>query len=281
MESRTGGDAGRDRVMLWEVGGGILTGLALSLTGGGGTLLAVPLLIHGVGLPPASAAAVSLAAVGVMAAVGAISRMRRGEAYLGLGLFFALGGVVGAPLGSQLHRWLPDLLITGGFAVLTLIVAGRMWWYGARPLPAQGTALPEALHRGRCTLSPDGRLHLTSRCVPVLTLLGLGTGILSGVFGVGGGFLIVPALMWLSRIDLRHAVATSLIAVALISAAGVTGALFAPTAFPTTIAALFAGGGLLGMYLGSHFSQRLPPVMLSRGFALVLVAVAVFVAIRS
>lgn len=260
--------------------GGLVTGLALGLTGGGGTLLAVPLLIHLVGLPPAQAATVSLAAVGAMAAAGAATRVRRGEAYLGLGLFFAIGGVIGAPLGVQLHRWLSDRVVVLGFAVLMVVVALRMWRSGARPLGAGSAGLPEQLQYGRCTLSPDGRLHLTSRCIPLLTVLGLATGVLSGVFGVGGGFLIVPALMWLSRCDLVHAVATSLVAVAVISGAGALGAVFAPQPFPVAVAAWFALGGLGGMWLGARLGHRLPPVLLSRGFGIVLLLVALFVASR-
>jgi hypothetical protein len=261
--------------------GGAVTGLALSLTGGGGTLLAVPLLIHAVGLPPAQAATASLAAVGAMAAVGAATRIRRGEAYLGLGLFFAIGGVIGAPLGIQLHRWLSERVIVVGFAALMLLVAGRMWRSGVRPLGGTSDPLPEHLQRGHCSLSPDGHLHLTSRCVRVLSVLGLATGVLSGVFGVGGGFIIVPALMWLSRCDLPHAVATSLLAVALISAAGVVGTAFSPQPFPAAIAAGFALGGLVGMWLGGRLGPRVPPVLFSRGFALVLVIIAVVVALKS
>ena len=271
--------------MLFEViipalAGGCVVGIALGLTGGGGTLLAVPFLIHVLGLPVRQAAIASLAAVGAMALLGAVTRIRRGEAYLGLGLFFAVGGVVGAPLGVMSHRWLPDALITAGFAVVMLTVALRMWPNHVRPLAANSASLPPELQLGRCTLSQDGRLHLNSRCIPVLFGLGLATGILSGIFGVGGGFLIVPALMWLSRCDLRHAVATSLVAVAVISVAGVGGAVLSGEPFPVVITTWFALGGMAGLLLSGLVSQRLSPAILGRGFSLVLIALAVFVFLR-
>jgi uncharacterized membrane protein YfcA len=260
--------------------GGAVVGLALGLTGGGGTLLAVPVLIHGLGLPARQAAIASLAAVGAMALMGAATRIRRGEAYLGLGLFFALGGIVGAPLGVMSHRWLPDPLIATGFAVLMIAVALRMWPDHVRPLTRTSAALPPELQLGRCSLSADGRLRLNSRCVPVLLGLGLATGVLSGIFGVGGGFLIVPALVWLSRCDLRHAVATSLVAVAVISAAGVAGAVIGGEPFPLAITAWFALGGIGGLLISGRVGQRLPPAVLGRGFSLVLIALAVFVILR-
>lgn len=266
-------------IPLLLIGGG--TGAALALAGGGGTLIAVPLLVALAGLSTMDAMNTALVAVGVMAAAGAARRWRRGEAHLGLGLFFALGGIVGAPVGALLQPLAPAPALSLLLAAVMLAVAIRTWLTGARPLPVTSTYLPPELHRGRCTLSPDGRLHLTSRCIPVLAVTGLGTGLLSGLIGVGGGFLIVPMLMWLSRIDLRHAVATSLIAVALIALAGTAGAvLHHRTAFPLVPAALTALGGIVGMQLGGLVADRLPATALARGFALLLVALAIVVAVH-
>ena len=258
------------------IGGG--TGVALALTGGGGTLISVPLLIAVGGLTTMDAMNTALFAVGVMAAAGAARRWRRGEAHLGLGLFFALGGIVGAPVGALLQPLIPSVILSALLALVMLVVAIRTWLSGARPLPVTSTYLPPALHRGRCALSSDGRLHMTSRCIPVLAVTGLGTGILSGLIGIGGGFLIVPTLMWLSGIDLRHAVATSLIAVALIALSGTAGALlYHQAAFPLIPAALTALGGILGMHLGELAADRLPDTALARGFALLLVVLAILV----
>lgn len=261
-------------IPLLLIGGG--TGVALAMTGGGGTLIAIPLLIALAGLTTMDAMNTALVAVGVMAATGAARRWRRGEAHLGLGLFFALGGIVGAPLGALLQPLIPSLILSVMLALVMLIVAIRIWRSGARPLPVTSTYLPPELRRGRCTLSPDGRLHLTSRCIPVLTVAGLGTGLLTGLIGVGGGFLIVPTLMWLSGIDLRHAVATSLIAVALIALAGTAGALLHHHGvFPFMPAALTALGGVAGMQLSGLFADHLPATALARTFALLLIALAI------
>lgn len=266
-------------IPLLLIGGG--TGAALALTGGGGTLIAIPLLIAVAGLTTMDAMNTALVAVGVMAAAGAARHWQRGEAHLGLGLFFALGGIVGAPVGTLLQPFIPSLILSALLAAVMVVVAIRTWRTGARPLPVTSTYLPPELRRGRCTLSSDGRLHLTSRCIPVLAVTGLGTGLLSGLIGVGGGFLIVPTLMWISGIDLRHAVATSLIAVALIALAGTAGALLHhQDAFPFMPAALTSLGGVIGMRLGGLVAERLPATTLARGFALLLIALAILVAVH-
>jgi uncharacterized membrane protein YfcA len=266
-------------IPLLLIGGG--TGMALALTGGGGTLIAIPLLIAVAGLATTDAMNTALVAVGVMAATGAARHWRRGEAHLGLGLFFALGGIVAAPAGALLQPLVPPPLLAALLAAVMLAVAVRTWRGGARPLPATSTYLPPELRRGRCALSSDGRLHPTSRCIPVLALAGIGTGLLSGLIGVGGGFLIVPTLMWLSRLDLRHAVATSLIAVALIALAGSAGALLHHRgAFPFMPAALTTLGGIIGMQAGGACAASLPATVLARGFALLLVGLAILVAVH-
>lgn len=266
-------------IPLMLIGGG--TGVALAMTGGGGTLIAIPLLIAVAGLTTMDAMNTALVAVGVMAAAGAARHWQRGEAHLGLGLFFALGGIVGAPAGTLLQPLIPSMILTALLAAVMVAVAIRTWRTGTRPLPVTSTYLPPELRRGRCTLSPDGRLHLTSRCIPILAVTGLATGLLSGLIGIGGGFLVVPTLMWISMIDLRHAVATSLIAVALIALAGTGGALLHDRdAFPLMPAALTALGGIIGMHLGGLVANRLSATALARGFAMLLVALAILVIVH-
>src|SRR5690606_2657167 len=133
--------------------------------------------------------------------VGALQRWRAGELEPGVGMLFAGGGIAGAPLGSWLNGLLPAHLLLLLFAGLMLVVAAHMWRKASRRpgAPAGGRA-------PTCSRDPTGRLTWTSRCAVLLTAVGLLTGILSGMFGVGGGFVIVPALMFFSGMTIRHAV---------------------------------------------------------------------------
>ena len=106
---------------------GMLVGFALGLTGGGGGIFAVPLLVYGLSVPPREAVGISLAAVGGTALMGAVGRWRRGELDLATGALFAAAGMFGAPLGTKLSTWLPDRILLLLFGVLMLTVAVSMW----------------------------------------------------------------------------------------------------------------------------------------------------------
>ena len=128
---------------------GAITGIALGLTGGGGTMLAMPFLMYGLGLRTHDAVAVSLVAVGVMAFVGALARLRAHQLQLHLGMLFAVAGMLGAPIGALAAHFLSDLVLTIGFAVLTLLVAVRLWQRAHGPLPTDSAPLPDSALRRR------------------------------------------------------------------------------------------------------------------------------------
>ncbi len=268
--------------MLLPIAFGIITGLALGLTGGGGTMLAVPFLLYGLGLPVHEAMLVSLVAVGIIALVGALARWRAHQLQLHLGLIFAMAGMVGAPVGALVAPWIPAIGLMLGFAVLTVFVAVRMWRRGHGPLPTDSQPLPATalIRQAACRFDPSGRLQLTSHCIRLLVPAGFVTGIISGLFGVGGGFVVVPALVLIAGIDIRQATATSLFIVALVSLSGSSAAFISGQTVDPRLVMLFAGSGMVGLELGSRFGRFLPANTLQRGFAIILILVAVMLVIK-
>jgi uncharacterized membrane protein YfcA len=246
---------------------GLVVGLALGLTGGGGSILAVPLLVYGLAVAPSEAVGLSLAAVGSTALVGALQRCRYGEVDGRTGLSFAAAGMLGAPAGTWINAYLPDALLLGLFGGLVLFVAVRMW---RRVSQTPGSLRPRRTR-------PTWRWHDTG----ILLAAGFATGVLSGLFGVGGGFVIVPALVLIRGMPIHRAVATSLLVIALVSAAGVTSYLVAGRPLALPLASLFVIGGAGGVALGTLLGRRLSGPNLQKGFAVALIAVAVFMITRS
>lgn len=258
--------------------GGVV-GLSLGLTGGGGSIFAVPLLVYGLAVPPREAVGVSLAAVGATALVGALERLRARQVEVRPGLLFAVAGMVGAPFGSWLAGQITETLLLLLFAILMLLIAARMWLKSS--VKAE-TRLPSETAEGpSCRRDPAGNLLLTSRCAVVLSVVGVLTGVLSGLFGVGGGFVIVPALVMFSGMRIHRAIATSLLVIALISASGVSGHLLADGSISPRMTATFVVGGVAGMFLGSWLARRIAGPALQKGFAAAIVGVAVFVIVRT
>ncbi len=262
--------------MLLTIVLGLITGLALGLTGGGGTMLALPFLMYGLGLPVAGAVAVSLVAVGAMAFIGALARLRSHQLQLHLGVLFAVAGMLGAPIGTVIAHRLPEKMLTISFAVLTVLVAVRMWRRAHGPLPTDSAPLPDnaLLRHAACRFDPGGRLRLTSQCLRLLIPAGFVTGIVSGLFGVGGGFVVVPALVLIAGIDIRQATATSLLVVALVSLSGAAGAFAGGVRVDPWMVATFAGAGVVGLESGSRVGRWLPERLAQRGFSMVLVLLA-------
>ena len=264
---------------------GAVVGFSLGLTGGGGSIFAVPLLVYGLAVRPREAIGVSLAAVGATALVGGLRRLARGEVEVRTGLLFAAAGVLGAPAGSWLGRRVPEGVLLLLFAVLMVLVAVRMWVQASRR-PEETCAVRAVSGASAdgdgpsCRRDPEGRLHLTSRCFAVLVVAGLATGVLSGLFGVGGGFVIVPALVLVTRMGIHRAVATSLLIIALVSASGVISSLAAARPLPLGLSGLFVLGGVGGMELGTLLGRRLGGPGLQKVFAAAMVAVAAFIILK-
>jgi len=263
--------------MLTALAFGAVVGMALGLTGGGGSIVAVPLLIYGLGVLPADAVAISLVAVATTASVGAAQSLRYGLVVWQPSILFALGGALGAPLGAAIgHRANQEWLIVA-FALLAVVI-GALMWRASLKHPEQAAAVRALVHEPGggpiCVLSPDGQLRFTAPCALVLALVGLGTGFLSGLLGVGGGFLIVPALVLVTRMGVHRAVATSLLIISVIGISGAAAAIWQGR-INWTLLWPFAAGGALMMIATRSFAHRLAGPALQRTFAIVIVLVGI------
>ncbi|MDG1582269.1 sulfite exporter TauE/SafE family protein [Pseudomonas sp. GOM6] len=244
-----------DLLLLEALGIGAILGLLLGLTGSGGSLVALPLLLS-LHLPLRDAIGVSLGAVALTALIGAVPRARLGQVAWRPALLLAVAGLPGNAVGQWLGRQIPELLLILGFCALVLWSAWRMW-------------------RSSCQVrSGSGPL----RSIP-LVLIGLAVGVFSGLMGVGGGFMVVPALLAFTPLSMLAASATSLAVIALVSGGGF--ALYLSGANPSL--ALLAGltlGGAGGVLGGNALAQRLGGQTLQRLFALMLVAVSLSLAVQ-
>jgi uncharacterized membrane protein YfcA len=256
---------------------GALVGLLLALTGAGGGILAVPLLVFALHLGVAEAAPIGLLAVGLAAAMSAVLGLRDGivryrAAMLMGGLAMGL-----APFGVAAAQRMPNTPLTLAFAAVLLLSAWRMW-QRARLAIAQRVAARATLP---CVLDArDGRLVWTRPCAQALALTGVTAGLLSGLLGVGGGFVIVPALTRFTELSARSVVATSLAVIALASIGGV-GAAAWHGAIAWDIALPFAIGSVGASLLARVIAARVAGPRLQQGFAVVSAGVAALMLLRA
>lgn len=241
---------------------GGLVGFSLALVGGGGSILAVPLLLYVVGVKsPHVAIGTSALAVAVNAFTNLIPHGRAGHVRWGQAAVFAAAGVLGAYAGSSLGKLVDGERLLTLFALLMLAVAFLM----VRP------------HRASAEPVCAGRA-----CLVRLALFGLAAGGLAGFFGIGGGFLIVPGLVLATGMDMIHAIGSSLVSV---GAFGLTTTLNYAAAglVDLRIALLFVAGGVLGGWAGAALARRLARqrAALNYVFAAAIAAVALFMLVES
>lgn len=267
--------------MLATIVGHILAigiGLSLGLIGGGGSILAVPILIYVLGLSPKTAIAVSLIVVGVVSALGAIPHWRRGHVNLPLALQFIPLAMVGAWGGSQIAR-LPQVSEGAqllAFATVMVVASVLMIRKGQRPSAqsAETLAQPQAARRSSSRKVPNPIWQKV-----LVPLEGLGVGIVTGFVGVGGGFLIIPALVLVGGVAMQEAIGTSLVIIAANSTAGFMGYVHQVTLDWGLIASftLAASGGT---FLGAYLNRFLRAEQLQKGFGYFVLAVAILVLIK-
>lgn len=252
---------------------GLLVGLSLGLTGGGGSILAVPLLIYGLGMELRAAVAISLAVVGLTSLFGAVIQAKSGNVLWKAGAVLGTGGILAAPFGAQLGTLIPENISLVLFAALMVFVGARM----ARK-EAPSPEVPSSPRRLACPLDDKGRPAGGLACALKLGVAGLMTGLLSGFFGVGGGFLLAPALIFVAGVSTDRALATSLVAIALTAVSGFIANFAAAYGSPITLTAVFAVGSWAGMIGGAWLKQYLSPLVLRRIFAVVAIGAGIFVA---
>lgn len=242
---------------------GSLVGFTLALVGGGGSILAVPLLVHLVGMPqPHLAIGTSAVAVALNAGFGLLGHARAGHVRWPCASVFAAVGVAGALVGAAIGKRVDGQALLAGFAVLMLVVAFLM------------------LRKGEAV--PTTTVRLSRGNAPALVGAGGATGLLSGFFGIGGGFLAVPGLMAATGMGSLNAIASSLVAVTAFGAA--TAASYALSGLVDwPLAGLFVAGGVLGSLGGAGLARRLSARrgVLTRVFAVMLVGLAVFMLAKS
>lgn len=260
---------------------GALVGVILGLTGAGGAIIAVPLLIFGLQLPLAEAAPISLLAVSVSAAIGALLALKEGKVrYRAVG-FIAFTGALASPVGIYIAQKLPDAALSFLFAAVLGYVAFRMFGQAKNRSAHSIETATALLPATPCQLDDfSGRLIWDARCARSLTLWGVAAGFLSGLLGVGGGFIIVPALQKATLLHMRSIVSTSLAVIALVSAVGTLSAALAGS-MNWAIALPFAGGAVPAMLAASTFADRFTGQGLQKGFAILAAAVAASMGIKA
>lgn len=258
---------------------GLLIGLTLGALGGGGSILTVPALVYGLGQDPRTATTSSLLVVGTTSLIALVPHARSGSVRLGQGLLFGALGTVGSLAGSALSARVPPRLLLMAFAALTLLVATLMLRRstGAVSTGSGGTGDP--------TLEPMLTLRpLACACprVAKVVIAATAVGLLTGFFGVGGGFALVPALVLTLSYPIPVAVGTSLLVIAVNSATAL--AARATTAGPPVdwpLLAVFTGAAIAGSLIGGTVTSRANPRHLTRSFGVLLVLVALYTAARS
>ncbi len=258
---------------------GFLIGLSLGALGGGGSILAVPALVYGAGQDPKAATTTSLLIVGLTALLGMAAHWRAGRVRVGAGLVFGAVGIGGSIVGSQLNRNVdPDVLLLA-FAGLMVVAAWRMWRQGRRPAPASAATATSG-GGGSTTVTVAAPSALSVATVAKVAAAGTAVGFLTGFFGVGGGFVIVPALVLALRFPMPEAVGTSLLVIAVNSAFALSQRI-GTTGIDWRAALPFTVASLAGVGVGKRMADRLPAATLSRWFVALLVAVAAYTAVRS
>jgi uncharacterized membrane protein YfcA len=236
---------------------GVVIGLLLGLLGGGGSILTLPVLIYLAGQRPQPAIAESLFVVAVTSAIALIPHARGGRVEWRTGLVFGIAGLAGAYAGGRLAAYVPAPLLLAGFGLL--VAAASITMIRSCRRPVRGSA-----HSGR---------------LPVLLILGMTVGLITGMVGAGGGFVIVPVLILLAGLNMTTAVGTSLLVITLQASAGLLGHLqHANIDWPLTLAvtALAVTGSLAGVRLAT----RVPAQLLRTGFGWFLIAMASLVLIE-
>ncbi|WP_431903546.1 sulfite exporter TauE/SafE family protein [Micromonospora carbonacea] len=237
------------------VGLAVLIGISLGLLGGGGSILAVPLLVYVADLPAKEAIATSLLVVGATSAVGVLPHARAHRVRWRTGLVFGLAGMTGAYAGGRLAAYVPAAVLLTGFALMMLATA-------------------VAMIRGRRDAGDRPVPH--ELAVPRVILDGIVVGLVTGLVGAGGGFLVVPALALLGGLPMPVAVGTSLVVIAMKSFAGLAGYL-STVSIDWGLAAAVTAAAVVGSLAGGRLAGRIPEAVLRRAFGWFVVVMGVFV----
>ncbi|MBG7618134.1 sulfite exporter TauE/SafE family protein [Herbaspirillum sp. AP02] len=255
---------------------GALVGCIMGLTGAGGGILAIPLLVFGLHLSVPQAGPIGLLAVGMASAMGAVIGLRAGIVRYRAALLVAAVGIALTPLGTWLAHQLDTRYLTLLFAIVMVWVAVK----GMRDARRSKTNAVTVSDDCPCLRDKSGRFLWTPRCASRLAVMGGMAGVLSGLLGVGGGFVIVPVLQRVTDLAMQSVVSTSLAVIALISLVSV-GTSMVNGHFDLNIGLPFSAGAIAGMLLGGKLSMRWHPAHLKLVFSIVCMVVSVGLIIKS
>ena len=261
---------------------GALLGLSLGALGGGGSILAVPVLVYALGQSPAQATTGSLVVGGVTSLVGAIAAHRAGNVLLARGVVFGLVATGGAVAGARASAAVPEPVLLGAFAVLMLAVGGLLavrLWRGRRADPADRPARRPGLDDPIITFSPT----FACQCPRALKVLITATvvGLLTGFLGVGGGFLVVPALVLALSLPMQYAAGTSLVVITMTSAAALVVRAGSGSTPDWGVVLALTLASTVGGLAGARVAARTNTARLSAAFTVLVVGVAVYTAARA
>ncbi len=263
--------------MLVAVIAGVFTGLALGALGGGGAIVTVPVLVYALGQSPHEATTGSLVIVGVSAIAGAAAHARARRVRWGQGLAFGLLGTAGTAGGARLAAQLDATVLLVAFAALLLVVSALMW----RRAAGQTAGRDEPEHPALDIIHLHPHFHCDCRAALWVLLTATGVGLLTGFFGVGGGFAVVPALVVALGFPMPIAVGTSLLVVAINSATALAARLASGIALDWRVIALFTATAVVGSLMGTRVAAVTSPRTLTRVFAGSLLVIAAYIGVRS
>lgn len=252
---------------------GFLIGLSLGALGGGGSILAVPALVYGADQSPRDATTTSLLLVGIASLVGMASHWRAGRVQVRTGFTFGLVGVGGSLAGSALNREIDPNVLLLMFSGLVCVAAWRM-------ITGCPTCTPVGEQAALDQTGSPVRPSLDWRLAVTVLAAGTAVGFLTGLFGVGGGFVIVPALALVLKLPMPQAIGTSLLVIAVNSAVALTSRV-ATASIDWGVTLPFVIAAIAGVLTGGRVADRLDPQRSLRWFAALLVAVAIYTATRA
>ncbi|RRQ22389.1 sulfite exporter TauE/SafE family protein [Thiohalobacter thiocyanaticus] len=244
---------------------GLATGIVLGIFGSGGSIVTTPALLYLLHVEPKSAIAMSLGIVAITATLTALQHWHKGNVNLKVTAVFGLFGIFGTYAGARLGVITPVVIQLTLFALVMYAAAWRML-RPARPHRSVGAA----------AVAVQDEVCSSGRCMVHIAGHGIVVGLLTGMVGVGGGFLIVPALVLLSGLPMKQAIGTSLAIVAIKSYGGFAGYVGdVPIDYP--LMAVFTAVAIAGSVVGTRFASRLSGAALKRGFAVFLILVASYI----
>jgi uncharacterized membrane protein YfcA len=242
--------------MLLAIPFGLAIGLVVGAVGGGGAILALPVLVYVLGEPVDPASTASLIVVALAAAIGAGALARRGQVCWRLALSFSAPAAAGSLVGTLASRAVSGPALILAFVPVMLVAAGATWQRAGSDRDEMGECPPPNYRR--------------------IVVAGSAVGVLTGFFGVGGGFIIVPVLtLWLD-VGFRRSVATSLVIISLVGLVALASHLVAGASIAVGVTAALAGATGVGALLGTVVASRLPTAFLGRAFATVVTLVALY-----